>query len=219
MTSAKGLARCSYGLSSAHLESVELDLRLLVGRVRRRCCNRSGCRHGWIGSREDDWVGGQHVNVIESKFGRAVAVVRGGSMWHTMSKSCPSVMGHRVQPLIDRGLLEISDVAHARNRWRVGVLLEYRIRLRFRECKVNWRVRRMVHVALRAIVFMCRGALEFVCDALDFQNLPIGDSKTLLHILPISRLREFAIDAERFLLYARLAVCVEVALDRVACIR
>ena len=76
-----------------------------------------------------------------------------------------------------------------------------------------------VFVGVVATEVVCRGALEFVCDALDFQNLPIGDSKTLLHILPISRLREFAIDAERFLLYARLAVCVEVALDRVACIR
>ena len=77
----------------------------------------------------------------------------------------------------------------------------------------------MVHFALRKIVFLCRGLLEFVCDALEFENLPIGDSKTLLHIVPINRLREFAMDAKRVGLYARLAVCVEVAFDRVASFR
>ena len=66
---------------------------------------------------------------------------------------------------------------------------------------------------------LCRGALEFVCDALEFENLPIGDSKTLLHVVPINRLREFAMDAKRVGLYARFAICVEVALDRVAAFR
>ncbi len=78
-------------------------------------------------------------------------------------------------------------------RWSSGAV---RIRLKFRKCEVNWRVRWMVHIALRAIVFVCRGTLEFVCDALEFQNLPIGDSETLLHFVPISRLRAFAIDAK-----------------------
>ena len=77
----------------------------------------------------------------------------------------------------------------------------------------------MVHFALRTIVFLCRGPLEFVCDALEFENLPIGDSKTLLHVVPINRLREFAMDAKRVGLYARFAICVEVALDRVASFR
>ena len=77
----------------------------------------------------------------------------------------------------------------------------------------------MVHIALRAIVFLCRGSLEFVCDALEFQNLSISDSKTCLHFVPISRLREFAMDAQRVGLYARLAICVEVAVDRVASFR
>ena len=70
----------------------------------------------------------------------------------------------------------------------------------------------MVHIALRTIVFLCRGPLEFVCNApLEFENLPIGDSKTLLHFVPIIRLREFAMDAKRVGLYARFAICVEVA--------
>ena len=77
----------------------------------------------------------------------------------------------------------------------------------------------MVHIALRTVVFLYRGALEFVCDALEFENLPIGDSKTLLHVVPISRLREFAMDAKHIGLYARLAICVEVAVDRVASFR
>ena len=77
----------------------------------------------------------------------------------------------------------------------------------------------MVHFALRTIVFLCRGPFEFVCDALEFENLPIGDSKTLLHVVPINRLREFTMDAKRVGLYARFAICVEVALDRVAAFR
>ena len=41
----------------------------------------------------------------------------------------------------------------------------------------------------------CATAINFnspniVCDALEFQYLPIGDSKTLLHFVPIIRLRE-----------------------------
>ena len=55
----------------------------------------------------------------------------------------------------------------------------------------------MVHIALHTIVFLCRGPLEFVCNALEFENLPIGDSKTFLHVVPISRLHEFAMDAKR----------------------
>ena len=53
------------------------------------------------------------------------------------------------------------------------------------------------------------------------ENLPIGDSKTLLHVVPISRLHEFAMDAKCVGLYARLAIssCVEVAVDRVASFR
>ncbi len=51
------------------------------------------------------------------------------------------------------------------------------------------------------------------------EYLPIGDSKTLLHVVPISRLHEFAMDAKRVGLYARLAICVEVAVDRVASFR
>ncbi len=60
-----------------------------------------------------------------------------------------------------------------------------------------------------------------MCDAPEFQYLPIGDSKTLLHVVPISRLREFAMDAKRVGLFAlaRFAICVEVALDRVASFR
>ena len=85
----------------------------------------------------------------------------------------------------------------------------------------------MVHIALHTIVFLCRGPLEFVCNALEIENLPIGDSKTLLHVVPISRLREFAMDAKRAYnlyakrvgLYARFAICVEVALDHVASCR
>ncbi len=79
----------------------------------------------------------------------------------------------------------------------------------------------MVHFALRTVVFLCRGPFGFVCDALEFENLPVGDSKTLLHIAPlaINRLREFAMDAKRVGLYARFAICVEVALDRVASFR
>ena len=77
----------------------------------------------------------------------------------------------------------------------------------------------MVHIALRTVVFLYRGALEFVCDALEFENLPIGDSKTLLHVVAISRLREFAMDAKRVGLYARWSICVEVAVDRVASFR
>ncbi len=79
----------------------------------------------------------------------------------------------------------------------------------------------MDHIALRTIVFLCRGKFEFVCDALEFQNLSIGDSKTMLHFVPISRLREFAMDAKRVGLYARLAICVRrsSSLDRVASFR
>ena len=79
---------------------------------------------------------------------------------------------------------------------------------------MNWRVGWMVHIALHTIVFLCRGPLEFVCNALEFENLPIGDSKTFLHVVPISRLHEFAMDAKRvgFSL-------VEVAVDRVASFR
>ena len=70
----------------------------------------------------------------------------------------------------------------------------------------------MVHIALRAVVFMCR-------DALEFESLRIGDSKTLLHVVTISRLPEFAMDAKRVGLYARLAIFVEVTVDRVASFR
>jgi hypothetical protein len=41
----------------------------------------------------------------------------------------------------------------------------------------------------------------------------------LLHIVPINRLREFAMDAKSVGLYARFAIRVEVALDRVASFR
>ncbi len=74
------------------------------------------------------------------------------------------------------------------------------------------------HRAAFARLYSCvaRGPLEFVCNALEFENLPIGDSKTLLHVVPISRLHEFAMDAKRVGLYARFAICVEVvAVDRV----
>ena len=102
--------------------------------------------------------------------------------------------------------------------YSVGLVvpLAVRIRLKFRKCEVNWRVRWMVHIALRAIVFVCRGALEFGCDALEFENLPIGDSETLLHFVPISRLRAFAIDAKCVELYAFASkhLCSEQSTDR-----
>jgi hypothetical protein len=67
----------------------------------------------------------------------------------------------------------------------------------------------MVHIALRAIVLLCCGAFEFVCDAREFQSLSFGDGKTILHFVPIIRIREFAMDAKGLgLLYARLAICV-----------
>ena len=73
------------------------------------------------------------------------------------------------------------------------------------------------HRAACARLYSCvaRGPLEFVCNALEFENLPIGNSKTLLHVVPISRLHKFAMDAKRVGLYARFAICVEVAPDRV----
>jgi hypothetical protein len=99
-------------------------------------------------------------------------------------------------------------------RWSSGAV---RIRLKFQKC--NWRIRQMVYIALRAIVFLCRGALEFVCNPLEFRNVSIGDSKTLLHFVPISRLGELAMDTKRVGLYARFTICVEVDLDRVVSLR
>ena len=69
-------------MTTAQLEvGEELDLGLLVGCVgcvARRCCRRSGRRRDGIEPLEDDWVDGKHVNVIQSKFRRAVVRDEGG---------------------------------------------------------------------------------------------------------------------------------------------
>ena len=64
---------------SARLKiGAELDLRLLVGGVVRRSCSRSRRGRDGKGPLEHDRVDREHVNVIETKFGRAVRRCEGG---------------------------------------------------------------------------------------------------------------------------------------------
>ena len=92
----------------------ELDLGLLVLCVARRCCRRSGCGRDGIGPFEDDWLDGQHVNVIESEFRRAV--VRAEDRLDVAHNEHVLPLFDRVYSptlgLLDRELLQIAVLGH-----------------------------------------------------------------------------------------------------------
>ena len=118
-------------MTNAQLEVREyLDLGLLVGCVVRRCCCRRGRGRDGLGPLEGDWLDGQDVNVIESKFRRAVVRRKGGlEVAHNeqflplyeLLDSPTVTLG-----LLDRELLQIAGRGHLGNGRRVEVLLEDR---------------------------------------------------------------------------------------------
>jgi hypothetical protein len=91
----------------------QLDLGLLVLCVARRCCRRSGCGRDGIGPFLDDWLDGQHVNVIESEFRRAV--VRAEDRLDVAHNEHVPLFDRVYSPtlgLLDRELLQIAVLGH-----------------------------------------------------------------------------------------------------------
>ena len=102
-------------MTTAHLEiGEELDLRLLVGCVVRRCCCRRGRGRDGLGPLEGDWLDGQHVNVIESKFRRAVVRRKGGLEVAHNEQFLPlsELLDSPTLGLLDRELLQIAVLGH-----------------------------------------------------------------------------------------------------------
>jgi hypothetical protein len=95
----------------------------LLGVLLGVCCRRSGCGRDGLGSLEGDWLDGQHVNVIESKFRRAIVRGKGGLEVGHNEHFLP--LYERVDSptlsLLDRELLQIAGLGHLRN-GRVEVL-------------------------------------------------------------------------------------------------
>ena len=108
--------------------------------------------------------------------------------WHQGACSAISIMmlaaGSVLLSLVTRASIWIVQLINNNERQRLRAM---QLRTEQRAFRSRWSLifgfLLGVFVGVVATEVVCRGALEFVCDALEFQNLPIGDSKTLLQIV------------------------------------